>query len=278
MAPIRILGLPGHGGSAQQLSGKLSRHLDIWGDDFELVSVDPVEILLPSTHIVGDHADILDSPNSAFRWWPWSSHWKYKPGELERALRYLRHVFETQGPFDAIFGFSQGSAMSVLLLALLEQPELHPIWARPSKYRDVVWPPQPVRCAILCSAFGPLDPRYQEWFSNERPTTPTLHLIGRNDTVLDPALSLETVDRLENAEVHWHDGGHHIPRKPFWAALTRNFMLRNCGVNLGLTQLSFADLSSPTESLASSEGEMDPFFTSDKLTVLPEEDEGWTDV
>lgn len=161
--------------------------------------------MMPTT-IAGDsYYDATEASN--FRWWHWSSHYKFKPGELERALAYLRKAWETEGPFDAIFGFSQGAAFAVLVLTLLENPDLHPVWSRPSSRSDVEWPPRPVRCAILCSAFGPLDPAYQPWFEDIRPSTPTLHLLGRNDPVLEGVYALETAARFGHAEVHWHTGG-----------------------------------------------------------------------
>lgn len=160
----------------------------------------------PAT-IIGDGHRSETTVASNFRWWDWTSHRRFKPGELERALLHFRNAWEAEGPFDVIFGFSQGAAFAVLVLALLEDPNLHPIWSRPSPRADIEWPPRPVRCAVLCSAFGPGDPAYQRWFDAKRPTTPTLHLLGRNDPVLDSVHALDTAARFEHAELHWHTGG-----------------------------------------------------------------------
>lgn len=245
----------------------------------------------------GTDGTIEDPPGhiSAFRWWAWDNHYEFEAGELERALYYLREVFETKGPFDAIFGFSQGSAMAVLLLALLEHPDLHPIWARPSDRVDLVWPPPPVHCAVLCSAFGPGDPLYQRWFRDRRVVTPTLHILGRNDPVLDPVHPMDTIKRLKNTEVYWHDGGqslsaptrtrsrlrspelnplsspgHYIPRKPYWAALMRDFMLRHCDLRAG-TQTTLVKLSLPTLT-TSCDAEKVILFPHGLSCSLPEED------
>ncbi|GAA5986392.1 hypothetical protein JCM10908_003734 [Rhodotorula pacifica] len=280
---VRILGLPGYATSAQQLRGRLAKHLELWGDDFELIALDPVEPLFPSTisthHLRADETDSTSRAVSAYRWWEWDSQYKFKPGELERALAYLRRFLETQEPFDVICGFSQGSAMAVLLLALLERPNLHPIWSRPSSIPNIVWPPQPVRCAVLCSGFGPGDSACVRWFEEARPTVPTLHIIGRNDPVVDFKHSLSTAARFENAEIRWHDGGHHIPRKPYWGALMREFMLRRCDINGPPLHLSFAELSSPTESAASSAGEVGGFFPLTKLPTTPSiiDEDAWAE-
>ncbi|GAA6012110.1 hypothetical protein JCM8202_003208 [Rhodotorula sphaerocarpa] len=203
----------------------------------------------------GTDGTVQDPPGhiSAFRWWAWDNHHKFEAGELERALYYLREVFETKGLFNAIFGFSQGSAMAVLVLALLEHPDLHAIWARPSDRPEVVWPPQPVRCAVLCSAFGPGDPIYQRWFRDRRVVHP-----------------LDTIKRLKSTEVHWHDGGHYIPRKTYWAALMRDFMLRHCDVQEA-AQNTIVKLSLPTLT-AGCEAEKVILFPRDLSCSLPEED------
>lgn len=213
-----------------------------------------------------------------FCWWDWSSHRRFKPGEFEGAVRHFRRFYEDNGPFDVCFGFSQGAAMAVLLLALLEAPDLHPAWLEGPRQPGVEWPPQPFKCAVLCSAFGPGDPDYVAWFKKRRPTTPTLHIIGKNDVVADPQHSLDTVARFADARVVWHNGGallvawlvpsvvetevddpsllagHHIPRKPFYAQLMKDFMLSSCDSHDWIDMPERDGWGSPTESVASSAG------------------------
>ncbi|BGO90560.1 hypothetical protein NBRC10512_005279 [Rhodotorula toruloides] len=254
---IRVLGLPGHAQSAKLLEGKLARHMHIWGDDIELVTMDPAYSLLMPTLDSSDFTELL---NPAFSWWDWSTHYKYKPGEFEGALRHLRQFMEENGPFDAVFSFSQGAAMAVLLLALLENPDLHPAWtAGPSK-EGVEWPPAPLKCAVLCSAFGPLDPDFARWFFGRRPIIPTLHVIGKNDVVADPQLSLDTVARFADARVVWHDGGHHIPRKPYYAHLIKEFILSSCEMHDWRVDEEQGGWGTPTESVSSSVGEGNEYF------------------
>ncbi|BGP31028.1 hypothetical protein JCM10296v2_002792 [Rhodotorula toruloides] len=87
--------------------------------------------------------------------------------------------------------------MAVLLLALLENPTLSDL----------------------------SNPDFARWFFGRRPLVPTLHVIGKNDVVADPRLSLDTVARFADARVVWHDGGHHIPRKPYYAHRIKEFIL-----------------------------------------------------
>ncbi|GEM08561.1 dihydrofolate reductase [Rhodotorula toruloides] len=242
---VRVLALPGHGQSASVLQAKLKRHKEIWGNDFEVVTMDPPYPLVNGS--VSDdwafqatNTDAI-SPTS-FCWWDWSSHWRFKPGEFEGAVRHFRRFYENNGPFDVCFGFSQGAAMAVLVLALFERPNLHPVWLAGS--------PRP--------AFGPGDPDYVAWYKSHRPTTPTLHIIGKNDVVADPAHSLDTVARFANTTVVWHDGGHHIPRKPYFSHLIKDYILSSCDAHDWIDMPTRDGWGSPTESVASSTGGDNP--------------------
>ncbi|BGP31029.1 hypothetical protein JCM10296v2_002793 [Rhodotorula toruloides] len=62
---VRVLGLPGHAQSAKLLEGKLARHMHIWGDDIELVTMDPAYSLLMPTLDSSDSTELL---NPAFSW------------------------------------------------------------------------------------------------------------------------------------------------------------------------------------------------------------------
>jgi hypothetical protein len=42
--PIRVLGLPGYAQNGEMLAGKLKAAQAIWGDEVELVTLDPVRL------------------------------------------------------------------------------------------------------------------------------------------------------------------------------------------------------------------------------------------
>jgi predicted esterase len=87
----------------------------------------------------------------------------------------------------AILGFSQGAAAAGILLSLLERPYLHPLWSAPPSpsLEGVEWPPRPVKCAVLAAAFGPVPGWGFRGLEEGRPETPVLHLVGRNDVVVN---------------------------------------------------------------------------------------------
>jgi hypothetical protein len=71
-----------------------------------------------------------------------------------------------------------------MITALVARPELHPEFARPGDN----WPPAPFKFTIMVGGFLPADVRCAPWF---KPAidTPTLHIIGRGDTIVDAGSS-----------------------------------------------------------------------------------------
>ena len=65
-----------------------------------------------------------------------------------------------------------GAAAAAILTALVEDPSRHP---------------KPFKFAILSAGFLPLDPAFRTLFEgpvSSRPRTPTLHVLGRGDTLV----------------------------------------------------------------------------------------------
>ncbi|CEL10308.1 hypothetical protein ASPCAL13429 [Aspergillus calidoustus] len=99
---MRILCLHGAGSSGAILERQMSnlrRELD---PSFELVFVDgPFEC--------GRGPGV-----SQYQTGPFFSHTQgYSPANMAQALSYLEDILEDEGPFDGIFGFSQGSAVTL---------------------------------------------------------------------------------------------------------------------------------------------------------------------
>lgn len=176
--------------------GALRRSLK---DSAELVFVDPPHVVEMPTD-PSDFKNKFDSDASAAptseadtprAWWfAESQDGKYRKfTKFDETLHYLRGILEKSGPFDGVFGFSQGAACAAMLAALCENPSLDPIFAEPSSDSNVQWPPKPFQFAILSAGFFPLDPRTSAYFDT-KPKTPTLHILGK----VRPA-ELHTIDK-----------------------------------------------------------------------------------
>ncbi|KAM0793506.1 hypothetical protein ACM66B_000945 [Microbotryomycetes sp. NB124-2] len=220
----RILMLPGYTQNSHILSGKMGAIRRALKDTAELVYIDPTHVLHLPTNSSADF-DSTASPNpqtpeeTARAWWfaeqrEESRHFL----KLDETILYLRMMLEQHGPFDGVWGFSQGAACAAILTALVEDPSLHSAFSASSIVPGSSWPPKPFKFAILSSGFLPLDPRTQKLF-DEPLQTPSLHILGRGDTIVGTDRSLPLVDAFVDARVEWHDGGHHIPNKASW----RNF-------------------------------------------------------
>ncbi|KAI8948810.1 DUF341 domain-containing protein [Xylaria longipes] len=99
---MKILCLHGVGSSGAILEKQLSnlqRELD---PSFDLVFVD------------GPFESERGPGVSEYESGPYFSHTQgYSPADISQAVQYLEDVLEDQGPFDGIFGFSQGSALTL---------------------------------------------------------------------------------------------------------------------------------------------------------------------
>ncbi|KAK4057701.1 Family of serine hydrolases 3 [Microbotryomycetes sp. JL221] len=211
------------------MSGKMGAIRRAIKDTAELVYIDPAHILHLPTNSSADF-DSTASPNpqspeeTPRAWWfaeqrEESRHFL----KLDETIMYLRTVMEQHGPFDGVWGFSQGAACAAILTALVENPSLHPAFAASSYNPAVTWPPQQFKFTILSSGFLPLDPRTKRMF-DEPLKTPSLHILGRGDTIVGTDRSLPLVDAFADARVEWHDGGHHIPSKASWRNFFKSYL------------------------------------------------------
>jgi predicted esterase len=174
-AKLRVLCLHGYHGSArilQEQMAPLSRNLDHLA---EFVYVDA-----PS-RAEGD-----------FGWW----HAVGYPTRYEgwaRTRDWIRGFVDTNGPFDGVFGFSQGAALTGLL----------------------VGSGIPLRFAIMAGGFLADDAELLKTYdAREAYRLPSAHLIGKVDSIIEPAYSYELSARFLRPLVLEHDGGHVIPNAP----------------------------------------------------------------
>ncbi|KAI5475893.1 dihydrofolate reductase [Pseudohyphozyma bogoriensis] len=223
---LRILMLCGDRQNAAYFHGKTKVVREEMNRDVEFVFVDPPLLIHTPTQSSEDYlassSDVATLPaeNMPRAWWTWADGSIYKYGDYETSLKFLRGVLETQGPFDGVWGFSQGACTASLLMALIETPSLHPVWAAPGAN----WPPKQFEFGILCGGFLATDPEYRNMLLQSRIRVPVLLAVGTADTTVATFHSDAFIDLFENKRVEYHSGNHFVPTKPSWRALYKGYI------------------------------------------------------
>ncbi|KAL1729508.1 serine hydrolase FSH [Schizophyllum commune] len=146
--------------------------------------------------------------------------WKKDPTSdravgIEDSIAVIREVLQKRR-FDVTS--SQGAAFASLISALLERPETYPPFLVDGK------PPHPpFEFCINVAGFKVRDPLFAETYGTGY-STPTLHVIGRNDVVVIPERSQTLVDVSLNGRLELHDGGHFVPSKGPWRKFLESYM------------------------------------------------------
>ncbi|KAF7342051.1 FSH1 domain-containing protein [Mycena venus] len=213
MTTKTVLVLHGYTQNANIFSKRLGALRKECGKSVDLVFIDGPIILQPAD-LFGSRLEALNAAevaetNDARAWWNWDRN-KSEAKGLPESLEVIRDVLKTR-TFDGVLGFSQGASFAALLTALLERPEAYPPFLIDGRA-----PHPPFKFCVAVSGFrlsgDPIsDAIYETPFS-----TPTLHIIGRNDVVVIEERSHKLVSISTNARVEEHDGGHFVPSKGNW--------------------------------------------------------------
>jgi predicted esterase len=129
-------------------------------------------------------------------WWLWNQSYTNPINTgWKESLDQLTHVLETEGPFDGVFGFSQGASMVSLLIAEQNRTGKHLF-----------------DFAVLIGGFLPRMEEMRNLIVSGVAGTPvkTWHSFGEKDEIIPSKMSMELVDALiPNATVcPPHPGGH----------------------------------------------------------------------
>lgn len=162
-------------------------------------------------------------PSSTPRAW-----WKTNPEKtiahgLEESILLLRDILQ-RDRYDGVFGFSQGAAMAALLATLLERPHSYPPFLV-----DGEAPHPPFKFCVAVSGFKAPGFLSAEIFGTSY-STPTLHVLGRNDVIIIKERSKGLLDLSQNKRLEEHDGGHFVPSKANWREFLRNYLTNPLGV------------------------------------------------
>lgn len=210
MQKLRILCLHGYQGSADVLRDQMA----ILTDGMDSLATF-VQVNAPSL-AKGD-----------FGWWhairDESSTNNKGPGVGPSAARYVGwrdtckwvvSLFEREGPFDGVFGFSQGAALTALLVGL-----------RSHDGTTTERKPLTFDFAIMVGAFLANDPDLACLYdSRESYALPSIHIIGRSDRIVPGEYSRKVATKFKSPVVLEHDGGHVIAGTPLIRKRVASFL------------------------------------------------------
>ncbi|KAF4124422.1 Serine hydrolase (FSH1) [Geosmithia morbida] len=158
---------------------------------------------------------------------------------FDEGMSAVSDAIRDAGGIDAILGFSQGAAVAVLVAAALEsgrEPPAGPAgeWARRLREANSVRDrgvTDLLFAVSYCGFFAPMDSF--RWCYDPVIQTPTLHVIGGLDTIVEESRSRGLVDRTRDPLVVVHPGGHHVPVAKEWAMPLLGFVKQHSEEKVG---------------------------------------------
>jgi hypothetical protein len=175
---LRILCLHGYHGSGAVLRRQMAALTAAMPADVEFVYVDAPSLA------EGD-----------FGWWHAGA------GGWDRTREWATRLFRSTGGCDGVFGFSQGAALTGLLVGLQQARTGH-------VNHDIQF-----EFAVMVGGFKSDAAEPDDLF--DRPlSVPSIHVIGRTDMVVAPKESRLLADAFIDPLVLEHAGGHIVPGDP----------------------------------------------------------------
>jgi len=125
----------------------------------------------------------------------------------------------SKNQYDGVIGLSQGSAMTALLLSMLNHPERVPGFHSTKT--------QPIKFAILCSGFiSNHQPHRQIYGVPEN--LPTLHTVDMHDSIVPAQRTIDLQKLFRTSQLVRHNEGHSIPVRGDFPNLMRQFIVQAC--------------------------------------------------
>ncbi len=210
MNRLKILCLHGYHGSAATLRSQMAALVNELDALAEFVCIDAPSLA------AGDfgwwHATTelraADPPNAGVG--PGAKHYQ----GWWRTREAIIDIFGKQGPFDGVFGFSQGAALTSILVGL-----------RSPHGRATADKPLCFDFALMVGGFAVADPELFKLYDNASSyQCPTLHIIGRSDRVVPREASRQLANKFPNPLIIEHDGGHVVAATPQVRMDVRQFL------------------------------------------------------
>jgi len=207
---LRVLCLHGYHGSAATLRAQMRGLVEGLEDRADFVCVDAPSLAggdFGWWHAVDDKRDAArDDAGVTVR------HTHYKGWARTRDA--IVAAFGHEGPFDGVFGFSQGAALTGLLVGL-RAPGGRPADERPLAFDF----------AIMVGGFRSNDPEHASLYARrDSYDLPSLHVLGRADAVVPNERSRALAACFPGATLVEHGGGHVVASDPATLDRVRAFL------------------------------------------------------
>jgi predicted esterase len=196
MRKLRILCLHGYHGSAKTLRMQMRPVTEGLQPLAEFVCVDAPSLTIGDFgwwHAVSNdgadpkHAGVGPS-TMRYEGWSQTKHW-------------LVSLFRQSGPFDGVFGFSQGAALASLLVGLR-----NPHDAEAGIAFDF---------AMMVGGFASNDGSHADLYQRKSEySLPSAHIIGKSDFVVPSSHSDHLASFFKDPLILRHSGGHVVPSDP----------------------------------------------------------------
>lgn len=128
---------------------------------------------------------------------------------VNQSLDYLNDVFKTQGPFDGVWGFSQGATLTHFLSCIAVDNQKQ---SNSNPNRGDIRFNFAILTATSKSSHADLDGLNSAYYKNGmKLEIPSMHIIGKTDKITNFEKALELSEYYINPKVYVHEFGHFIP-------------------------------------------------------------------
>ena len=191
---LRILCLHGYHGSAAALHSQMAALVGELDALAEFVCIDAPSLAAGDFGWWHAKTDLRAADAQDAGVGPGAKHYQ----GWARTRESIMDTFRKQGPFDGVFGFSQGAALTSILVGL-----------RAPNGRATPDKPLCFDFAMMVGGFPVADPELSNLYDDASSyQLPTLHLLGRSDGVVPFAASQNLANKFPNPQIVGHDGGH----------------------------------------------------------------------
>ena len=212
MEKLHVLCLHGYHGSAELLRGQMTPLADGLDDVVEFAYVDAPSLA------AGDfgwwHATAVESTADERGAGVGLGIKRYEGWRRTRDA--IVSAFVRQGPFDGVFGFSQGAALAALLVGLrsgdgfVGSESAGPTGGILGQAESLSFD-----FAVMVGGFVSADDDLAKLYGRRACyDLPSAHIIGRSDSVVPSGASIALASKFRNPLILEHDGGHVISNAP----------------------------------------------------------------